>query len=234
MFLLNILSKHEKKLLRCLGKIEFRVNGKKSLGSASIVKSLKFPLIATAAHCIYDWESKRFYDRVEFSPYSKDFKRSFKPVLAVIPKDWAEHGVVDYDTGFLVFDSESLTIIDSDELGIPVAFNRPLNQEYLVSGFQNVLLPSKKPLISRGIAHPDFFKNSSLQGVRSKGKSGMSGGPWFTEVEGEYIQNSNTSLSMKSVKNTLWGPYWGETIEATYQVASGELLNDSRVLVHKY
>jgi hypothetical protein len=231
---LDKLNKYDNDLLCCLGKIEFWVNGKRSLGSASILKSLNAPVIATAAHCLYDWESKQFYECIRFLPYSEDFKVAFKPVLASIPKDWAQHGIVDYDTGFLVLEPEASNVINFEEKGIPVAFNMSRNLEYVISGFQNVLLPSKKPLVSKGIACTDSFKNSSLQGVRSKGKSGMSGGPWFTEFEGRYIQNSNSSLSMKSVKNTLWGPYWGKTIEAAYQVASGEISEDSAVLVHEY
>ncbi len=232
--MLGKLDKYDNNLLSKLGKVEFWVNGKRSLGSASILKSVNAPIIATAAHCVYDWESKQFYEHIRFLPYSEGFKVAFKPVLASIPKEWAKNGVVDYDTGFLVLEPEASNVINFEEKGIPVAFNMSRNLEYVISGFQNVLLPSKKPLFSRGVACADSFKHSSLQGVPSKGKSGMSGGPWFTEIEGRYVQNSNSSLSMKSVKNTLWGPYWGETIEAAYQVASGELSGDSTVLVHKY
>lgn len=235
-FLGSRLSDSEKPLLSCLGKVEFWVNGKRSLGSGNIIKSPNIPLIATAAHCIYDWETQSFYEQIAFLPYveGKDFRISFKPVLATIPRVWAEQGAVEYDTGFLVLESSFEANSSYYKYAVPAAFNISRNLDYWVCGFQNRLFPAKKPLISQGVAQRDRFKNSSLQGISCRGKSGMSGGPWITKYEGEYVQNSVSSLSIKSVKNTLWGPYWGETIEAAYQVASGCLSADPRILVHKY
>jgi hypothetical protein len=235
-FLVNGLSESEKPLFSCLGKVEFGVNGKRSLGSGSIIKSPNIPLIATAAHCIYDWETQSFYEQISFLPYieGSGFRISFKPVLAAIPKVWAEQGAVEYDTGFLVLESSFETDSNYYKYAVPAVFNISRELDYLVCGFQNRLFPAKKPLLSRGIAQKDRFKNSSLQGISCKGKSGMSGGPWITKYEGIYVQNSVSSLSMKSVKNTLWGPYWGKTIEAVYQVAAGCMSADPRVLVHKY
>lgn len=229
------LSEYEKGLLSSLGKVEFWLNEKdRSLGSGSIVQSINSSLIvATAAHCIYDWENKKFFERVSFLPYLEGFKVSYKPVLAVIPSEWSE-GIVDYDTGFLVFSSTFLESVNYQEHAVPIAFNLPRNMEYTALGFQNILKPSKKPFISRGIAHEDRYKNSTLQGMKSKGKSGMSGGPWFTQYDGRYVQNTLTSLSMKSVKHTLWAPYWGNLIEIAYMVATGESEEDPRLLIHKY
>ncbi|MDF1510266.1 hypothetical protein PZE06_19205 [Robertmurraya sp. DFI.2.37] len=230
----NELSDSEKPLLSSLGKVEFWFNKKdRSLGSGSIIQSPHFPIVATAAHCIYDWESQSFFERISFLPYLENFKVSYTPKLAVIPKDWT-NGIVDYDTGFLVFSSMFSSTIDYQRHAIPIAFNLPRNMDYITLGFQNIFFPSKKPFISKGSAQKDIYKNSSLQGIKSKGKSGMSGGPWFTIHEGRYVQNSLTSLSMKSAKNTLWAPYWGELIEAAYRVAAGELEHDPRLLIHNY
>lgn len=224
----------EEPLLSCIGKVEFWYNDKaRSRGSGSIIQSPKFTIVATAAHCLYDWETKSFFKRVSFLPYLEKFKISYKPTLAVIPKDWSE-GIVDYDTGFLVFTSMSSQLIDYKNYAIPIEFNLSRNLEYILIGFQNFIIPSRTPLISRGVAHEDIYKNSTLQGLTSKGKSGMSGGPWFTKHKGQYIQNSLTSLSMKSVKNTLWSPYWGNVIEAAYKTAIGEIEDDPRILTYHY
>jgi hypothetical protein len=226
--------KSEKKILTdCLGKVEFWIKGKKSLGSGSLVKTLNTPVIATAAHCLFDWEYKEFYEKVNFYPYVGNFKTSLSPVISVIPKIWADVGAVEYDTGFLVL-SESIDLIEYNKYAIPVKFNLSNELSYSIAGFQNKIIPSRKPIISKGKAQKDLFKNSTLQGINSKGKSGMSGGPWISYQNSEYFQNSVSSMSFKSLKNMLWGPYWGDTIKSAYEVAIGSKQTDPRVLIHEY
>lgn len=225
---------YNKNILNCLGKIEFRFLGKRSLGSGSMIRTFKSPIVATAAHCIYDWDTQQFYEDLSFLLYSEGFKTSFKPILSVIPKLWAEEGAVEYDTGFLVLKSDILKEVNYSQVAIPVAFNIPRKLQYTIYGFRNVLFPSKKPYMSQGFAFPDYLKNSSLQGIQSKGKSGMSGGPWVTKYKGEYVQNSVSSLSMKSIRNTLWGPYWGNIIKSAYDFANDSNKESSNLLVHYY
>lgn len=226
--MLNIVDKN---ILNCLGKIEFKVKGRKSFGSASIVQTDTMLIVATAAHCLYDWENQCFYDNVSFYPYLDNLKTKLNPVSATIPKIWADQGALDYDTGFLVFDCFPDKY---RQYAIPAEFNLSRELHYLVIGFENRIIPSKNPSISYGKARHDFHKNSTLQGINSKGKSGMSGGAWITKYKGNYIQNSVTSFSYKSVKNTLWSPYWGKTIESVYRVAIGYTQHDSSVLSHRY
>lgn len=234
MIQIKILDLQEKRLLNSLGKIEFWIDRKRSLGSGSIVevKSNKL-IIATAAHCIYDWKSKKFYEKVFFLPYVDNFKIKLTPIKAIVPRLWTEQAIVDYDTGFLVINLNDPNL-DYRNFAIPVKFNLPRCLNYLVMGFQNKIIPSKKPLICENKAHPDTYNNSTLQGISSKGKSGMSGGPWITYYEGEYVQNSVSALTFRSIKNKLWGPYWGEEIEAAYLVASIDRLEDYNVVTHQY
>lgn len=232
-FKIKNLSTENTNLLNCLGKVEFWINGKKSFGSGSLIQTRNFPIVATAAHCIYDWESKYFYESLSFLPFSTSFKTKLRPYAAVIPKIWSEKAIVDFDTGFLLFNSFS-NIENYTKYTIPAVFNIPRELNYIVAGFQNRIFPSKKPTANFGKANQDFHRNSTLQSVKSKGKNGMSGGPWLTKHKGVYIQNSVSSLSFKSQKNLLWGPYWGETIEATFKVAEDFDLKDPRVISHIY
>ncbi|UOQ49763.1 hypothetical protein MUN88_06700 [Gracilibacillus caseinilyticus] len=227
------MSSEQKKILHCLGKIEFWFKKKKSFGSASIIRTTSIPIVVTAAHCLYDWDDQSFYKDVSFYPYIDGLKTKIKPRMAVIPKLWATQGALDYDTGFLTFESSS-TIHEYHTHAISAAFNLPPELTYFVTGFENKIIPSQKPFISHGKAQEDTYMNSTLQGVNSKYKSGMSGGAWVTKYQGQFVQNSVTSLSFKSVKNVLWGPYWGKTIESVFKVASGCEEPDSSVLTHRY
>lgn len=216
-----------------LGKVEFWTEGKRSLGSGSLVHSSGYAIVATAAHCVFDWKNKKFNEYISFYPYAHNLEFSYSPTKIVLPKIWIEQSAVEYDTAFLVFSTNAMKEFNYHDLALPVAFNLHKNLNYTVHGFPNRFWPSKKPCFNSGKAVDDSFLNSSLQGISSKNKSGMSGGPWITLHEGKAIQNSTTSLSISSSKNVLWGTYWGDTIQKAYQVASGILMNDSQVVTHK-
>ncbi|WP_026906712.1 trypsin-like serine peptidase [Paucisalibacillus globulus] len=213
--------------------MEFWINGKKSIGSGSLVKSNHLPIVATAAHCLFDWEEQKFYENIAFLPYYNNFTSRLSPLMAIVPKGWAEQGIVDYDTGFIILNNWNQGI-DYNQLSITLRFNLPRELDYTIIGFQNKLFPSKLPFICKGPAEKDIYKYSTMQGVYSKGKSGVSGGPWFTYYEGEYIQNSVSSLSFKSVKNMIWGPYWGDVLEQAYLTSMCQDTISSDIVIHKY
>ena len=48
---------------------------------------------------------------------------------------------------------------------------------------------------------------------------GSSGGPWFLGGAGG-SQNSVNSFGYNNVANTMFGPYWGSVIAATYDQAA--------------
>ncbi len=216
-----------------LGKVEFWIEGKKSLGSGNLVRSSNYPVVATAAHCVYDWKKKSFYENISFSLYIDNFQEQHYPVAIVVPRYWTEQNAFEYDTAFLIFEASAMSKYDTYHIALPVAFDLPKNLEYSLYGFPNKFLPSKKVAFDSGKAQVDDYYHSSLQGIPSKRKSGMSGGPWVFYKNGEFIQNANTSLSINKRKNILWGTYWGDIIRRSYQVAIGALENDCEVIVYK-
>ncbi len=216
-----------------LGKVEYWTEGKRSLGSGSLVKSSNYAVVATAAHCVFDWVNNEFNQDISFYPYVLNLKFSYSPTEIILPKIWVEQSAVEYDTAFLVFAPDTMKEFNYQKLALPVAFNLHKNMNYTIHGFPNRFWPSKKAHFDSGKAVSDNFYNSSLQGISSKYKSGMSGGPWVTFHEGKAIQNSTTSLSIRGNKNVLWGTYWGDTIQRAYQVATGVLKNNPEVVIHK-
>ncbi|ERN52019.1 trypsin-like serine peptidase [Alkalihalophilus marmarensis] len=204
--------------LLSLGKIAFKVGKKQSFGSACLVKAPSNSImIATAAHCIYDWETKNSFKDLHFIP-------AFEPEVRIpvqkcfVPKMWGEHSAVEFDTAFLELDVPAEKFDLYERYSITPVFNIDKELDYLVYGYfpDLFLRPTKKQYMSRGKASQDIFKDSTLQGVKSKVKSGMSGGPWLTVYNNQLHINSVSSLSFKKVKNIIWGPYWGETIQNTY------------------
>ncbi|MFP3722649.1 hypothetical protein U5N59_19135, partial [Niallia circulans] len=57
--------------------------------------------------------------------------------------------------------------------------------------------------------------------------------PWLLEKDRDYFQFSNTSLSFNSVKDIVWGPYWGEHIENLYLHANKKGNNLESIKTYK-
>lgn len=68
----------------CMGIVEYCYEGKKTPCSGSMIFAGEKALIATAAHCIYDWKSKTFYDEIFFKPYILHMKKRYKLVATLL------------------------------------------------------------------------------------------------------------------------------------------------------
>lgn len=178
--------------------------------------------MATAAHCIYDLNKKKYHENILFS-IANDPVSKYRPIAAAIPKDFVENFYLEYDTCFLIMEERFNEVEEYRKAALDVAFNLPKNLKYSIFGYPNE--SSLKPVKAEGEAIKDTYKNSSLQGIVCYEKDGMSGGPWITTYKERVVQNSLSILSMNSVENIMWGPYWGKVIEWTYKVAN-ELQSD--------
>lgn len=223
----------EQKLQRAIGKvIVIKKNIKiKQVGSGSLVVSNNQKIVVTAAHMIYDWHLKKYSKEVFFTPYKKNAMK-IRPIKAILPEAWISSGVIDYDTAFLVFESQAFAEIADQVTEMPVIFDVERGLEYELYGFGKRF--NQKPQYSQGKAQDDSFHHSTLQGVASKGKRGMSGGPWYTKIDGVIYQNSVTSLLFRSAKGLLWGPYWGRMIKKAYDYAVGNSEDKSELQIHYF
>lgn len=215
-----------------VGRLRFGYKKFNQVASASIIKSKTTLLVATAAHCAYDWERKQYYDKILFFPYFWKNKRKYKVVAVAIPKIWVELAAVEFDTCFLIMEEQFEKDCDGNLYGICPKFDLPIEQNYIIGGSR--LFPFlKTPYVTTSMSFPDKYQNSSLLGIKCKRAVAMSGGPWITYHDGEYVQNSMTSLSMRHAKNVLWGPYWGSTIKKAYEAAESQQENDE-IIIHYF
>lgn len=206
-----------------------RTLAERQVASASIIKGKNHTLVATAAHCIYDLNRIKYHENILFS-ISEDVEVKYRPMAVAIPKDFVENTYLEYDTCFLVMEERFNTVEAYRKAALEVAFNLPKNLRYSIYGYPNEsnLIPAK----AEGKAVKDTYKNSSLQGVSCFEKDGMSGGPWITTYKESVVQNSLSILSMNSVENIMWGPYWGKVIECTYKAADELQLDYPDVQLH--
>ena len=201
----------------CLGKIEGWEKGKKVLGSAALVQGKGEVLVVTAAHCVFDWKEQKFYERPSVWLYMERFRQKYPVSDVYISSMWTKQALPEYDTAFLVLKSDADMQRTFNKAALPVGFCLTPGREYQLMGFENRIFPSKHPAVEKGTAQKDEKYGSTMQGIHTRHSfRGMSGGPWVTWLNGNYVVNSVTSLEMLSIKSTLWGPYWGEVIEEIY------------------
>lgn len=216
----------------CMGIVEYFYEGKKTPCSGSMIFAGEKALIATAAHCIYDWKSKTFYDEIFFKPYILHMKKRYKAIQAFVPRLWGECAAIEYDTGFLVVEDDiKKDFVYSNYAVFPI-FCHDKKVEFLCGGFSYNPLKRGKPYFFKGVSQKDIYFNSFMQGIYYHAKNGMSGGPWITLKDGKFYQNSLTSFTNKENKNMVWGPYWGSVIEQLFEVAArqGNCNNNKNVI----
>lgn len=78
-----------------------RTLAERQVASASIIKGKNYTLVATAAHCIYDINRKKYHENILFS-IAEDVEVKYRPMAVAIPKDFVENTYLEYDTCFLV------------------------------------------------------------------------------------------------------------------------------------
>ncbi|MFJ8531579.1 trypsin-like serine protease [Bacillus sp. NPDC094106] len=209
------------------GLLEFYKKGNKMISNAAIINGNGIPIIVTAAHCIYDWYTKTYSERMVFI---NGKKQRYEIDRAFMRKEWINEGIVDYDTAFLTL--KNSFDMEMNKLVQPV-FNLQKEQKFYISSIRNRFFGGNSMKVIEGTSFKDFIHNSTLIGVRGNLKSGSSGGPWLIEYENAIYQNSNTSLSFKQNKKIVWGPFWGPEIKDIYISSINGVELNKNIIINK-
>lgn len=197
---------------RSIGLLTYtNVVGKQQVGIANAIQYDGLFIVATAAHCVFDWEARAFNTDISFRPMVTRAGSVFKAREIAVHRGWATQAIVDYDTAFIkldISDDEAIATVSPSK----VRFDLPRGLEYHVIGVHRRLTSWQLVQFYDG-AESDVAARSTLQSVRAKPRRGMSGGPWFLNDGGQPIQNSVTSLTFGSSPSRLFGPYWGAEVE---------------------
>ncbi|WP_245580144.1 trypsin-like serine peptidase [Arthrobacter castelli] len=207
-----------------IGKVFFTLGGADYVCSANSVVSDNENTVATAGHCLKDgagaWASK-----FAFVPAYQNGEAPYGVWAATAlyaTSQWERSGNISYDTGFAVVSNPNGSASLSDTVGASgVAFNQPRGLEYKAFGY-----PAGPPYNGAylyscsGTAIQDSFGQSQSQGIPCDMTGGSSGGPWFIGSSSTGVQNSVNSFGYSTVPNTMFGPYWGASIQDAYSRAS--------------
>jgi len=206
-----------------IGKVFFTLGGVDYVCSGNAIASGNENTVVTAGHCVNEGPGA-FASKFTFVPAYLNGSAPFGQWNATelyAPTNWASGGDITYDTGFAVVASPTGTSL-SDTVGASgVSFNNSRGLTYSAYGY-----PAASPFNGQtletcyGTATDDPYGQSESQGIPCDMTGGSSGGPWFIGSGSNGYQNSVNSYGYSTVRNTMFGPYWGSVIASTYDQAS--------------
>ncbi|GAB3246578.1 peptidase [Arthrobacter pigmenti] len=207
-----------------IGKVFFTLGGTDYVCSANSVASNNENTVSTAGHCLKDgagaWATK-----FAFVPAYENGNAPYGVWAAealYATSQWSRSGDISYDTAFAVVSNPNGSTSLSDTVGASgVAFNQARGLQYKAFGYPAGTPYDGESLYScSGTATQDPFGQSQSQGIPCDMTGGSSGGPWFIGTSSTGVQNSVNSFGYTSVPNTMFGPYWGSSIQSAYSNAS--------------
>lgn len=205
-----------------IGKVFFTLGGSDYVCSGNSVVSANESTVSTAGHCLNEGPGS-FATRWVFAPAYENGNAPYGTFAAtelVAPTEWSNGGDITYDTGFAVVGTSGGSNL-SDAVGASgVAFNQARGQYYTAYGYPAASPFNGQTLQScKGYASDDPFGQTQSQGIPCNMTGGSSGGPWFLGSGSDGYQNSVNSFGYSSVRDTMFGPYWGSVIQQAYQTA---------------
>jgi V8-like Glu-specific endopeptidase len=202
------------------GKVFFTEGNSNYVCSGTATTSGNHDVVTTAGHCVNEGPGA-YVTNFAFVPAYSNGSGPYGTWTAktlLTTSQWASSGDFDYDVGFAVMNTngsgQSLTEVTGS---YTPAFNAPRNQTMKAFGY-----PAARPFDGQqlysctGVVVADTYGGSTDQGLACNMTGGSSGGGW--------IQNGSlasvTSFGYTGVKNILWGPYFGSTIQSVYNAAA--------------
>ena len=205
-----------------IGKVFFSSAGGNYVCSGNAVASGNRSVVSTAGHCVNEGPGA-FVTNFVFVPAYENGSApygQFPATELLAPTEWTQGGDISYDTGFaVVAPVNGVSLIDAVG-GSGLTFNDSTGLTYNAYGYPAAAPFNGQTLQScYGPASADPYGQSQSQGIPCDMTGGSSGGPWFLGGAGG-SQNSVNSFGYNNVANTMFGPYWGSVIAATYDQAA--------------
>jgi hypothetical protein len=202
------------------GKVFFTLGGVNYVCSGTATSSSNRDVVTTAGHCVNEGPGA-FATNWAFVPAYNSGSRPYGTWTArtlVTTSAWANQGDINYDGGFAVMNTLNGQHLTDVVGGQGIGFNLARHLSYTSYGY-----PAAPPFTGEtlqscsGTAFDDTYGGTQSQGIPCNMTGGSSGGGWIT---GGSTLNSVNSFGYTSVKNVMFGPYFGSQIQSAYSTAS--------------
>ena len=204
------------------GKVFFTMGGSNYVCSGTATNSTNGSVVTTAGHCVNEGPGA-YATNFAFVPAYDNGTRPYGTFTArtlVTTSQWAQQGDISYDGGFAVMNPLNGKTLAATVGGQGIGFNLARGLTYNAYGYPAAGKFNGQTLQScTGTATPDPYNQTQSQGIPCDMTGGSSGGPWL--LNNNSLLNSVNSFGYQGVRNTMFGPYFGSAIQATYNTASG-------------
>ena len=213
--------------MQTTGKVFFTLGGSNYVCSGSSTTSNNHDVVATAGHCVNEGPGA-YATNWAFVPAYDDGARPYGTFTArslVTTSQWANSGDFDYDVAFAVMNPVGGVDLTDTVGSQGIGFNLARGSYMYSFGY-----PAANPYDGTDIAWchgtviQDTFGGSQDQGLNCNMTGGSSGGPWFagySETSGVGTLNSVNSFGYTSLRDYMWGPYFGSVAQSAYNTAQG-------------
>lgn len=201
------------------GKVFFTLGGTNYVCSGAATSSANRDVVTTAGHCVNEGPGA-FATNWAFVPAYNSGSRPYGTWTArtlVTTSAWANQGDINYDGGFAVMNTLNGQHLTDVVGGQGIAFNLARGLTYQAYGY-----PAAPPFTGEtlqscsGTAQNDIYGGTQSQSIPCNMTGGSSGGPWLTGG----VLNSVNSFGYTTVKNRMFGPYFGSAIQSAYSSAA--------------
>ncbi|SDU59878.1 V8-like Glu-specific endopeptidase [Jiangella alkaliphila] len=203
-----------------LGKVFFTIGGVNYVCSGTATNSGNGDVVTTAGHCLHEGGGGSFASAFTFVPAYNNGSAPYGQWSAsdlYTTSGWANSGDFNVDAGFAVMNENSSGQSLTSVVGsYPIAFNLSRGLTYTSYGY-----PAGPPFNGQtlysctGAARLDPG-GQTTQGITCDMTGGSSGGGWITGGQ----LNSVNSYKYTNDPNTMYGPYFGSTIQSVYNAAA--------------
>ena len=210
------------------GKVFFQgASGGHYMCSGAIVSSQSGDLVATAAHCIYDTDSKTWMNsNWVFIPAYSNGNRPHGTWVGrnfIALTSWTNNRDFNNDVGFVALSTLNGQHIQSRLGAQGIGFNFARLQHTYAYGYPGNLDGGNYLKSCIGNTENPTGAGGGFHGQRlwCNMGGGSSGGPWLQNVDGNgmgYVTSVN-SFGISSAPNYMFGPYFDSTIGTLYDAA---------------
>lgn len=201
------------------GKVFFTEGSSNYVCSGTATGSSNGDVVTTAGHCVNEGPGA-YVTNFAFVPAYEDGARPYGTWTAetlVTTPPWKDSGDFNHDVGFAVMNEngsgQSLTTVTGS---YPIAFDLGYNLPFDAYGY-----PAARPYDGQSL-----WRCSGTAGVDTNGTTdhrlpctmtgGSSGGGWITSGK----LNSVNSFGYRGEKDVMYGPYFGDVEQSTYDAAA--------------
>ncbi|MQA85533.1 MAG: peptidase [Streptosporangiales bacterium] len=206
------------------GRVFFTTGGQDASCSGNSVNSANGDVVVTAGHCVKyegewstNWAFVPGYDQGE-RPHGTWAAREL-----LTTEQWNSNEDINHDVGMAVVEERDGQSLTQAVGGQGIAFNQDRGQQMYSFGYPAASPYDGESLIyCSGEVRNDPTGLSNDQGMTCDMTGGSSGGPWFInfdEATGEGVQNSVNSFKYIFDDSTMYGPYFGDSVEELYDRA---------------